>query len=48
MLPIPGTSSIEHLEENVAVASVRLTDEDYQMLSKVPELVAKVKRFATS
>src|SRR3989440_8766427 len=40
MLPIPGTSSIEHLEENVAAASLRLTDEDYQMLSKVPELVA--------
>jgi pyridoxine 4-dehydrogenase len=40
MLPIPGTSSIGHLEENVAATSVRLTDEDYQMLSKVPELVA--------
>jgi aryl-alcohol dehydrogenase-like predicted oxidoreductase len=40
MLPIPGTSSIGHLEENVAAASVRLTDEDYQMLSNVPELVA--------
>jgi pyridoxine 4-dehydrogenase len=40
MLPIPGTSSIEHLEENVAASSVRLTDEDYQILSGVPELVA--------
>jgi pyridoxine 4-dehydrogenase len=40
MLPIPGTSSIEHLEENVAAASVRLTDEDYQILSHVPALVA--------
>jgi pyridoxine 4-dehydrogenase len=40
MLPIPGTSSIEHLEENVAAASVRLTDEDYQILSQVPALVA--------
>jgi pyridoxine 4-dehydrogenase len=40
MLPIPGTSSIEHLEENVAAASLRLADEDYQMLSRVPELVA--------
>jgi len=40
MLPIPGTSSMEHLEENIAAASLRLTDEDYQMLSKVPELVA--------
>ncbi len=39
MLPIPGTSSIEHLEENVAAASVRLTDEDCQTLSHVSELV---------
>jgi pyridoxine 4-dehydrogenase len=40
MLPIPGTSSIEHLEENVAAASMYLTDQNYQMLSHVPELVA--------
>src|SRR5712675_2645037 len=40
MLPIPGTSSIEHLEENVAATSLRLTDEEYQKLSSVPELVA--------
>src|ERR1700732_992860 len=40
MLPIPGTSSIAHLEENVAASSVRLTDENYQILSRVPELVA--------
>jgi pyridoxine 4-dehydrogenase len=39
MLPIPGTSSIEHLEQNVAAGSLRLTEEDYQMLSRVPELV---------
>ncbi len=40
MLPIPGTSSVAHLEENVAAASLRLTREDYEMLSTVPELVA--------
>jgi aryl-alcohol dehydrogenase-like predicted oxidoreductase len=40
MLPIPGTSSIEHLEQNVAAASLRLADEDYQALSRVPALVA--------
>ena len=28
MLPIPGTSSIEHLEENVAAASLRLSDDE--------------------
>ena len=39
MLPIPGTSSIEHLEENVAAASLRLTDEQYERLAGVPELV---------
>src|SRR5438132_1192631 len=40
ILPIPGTSSIEHLGQNVAAASVRLTDEDYQKLSRVPALAA--------
>ena len=40
MLPIPGTSSIEHLEQNVAGASLRLPDEDFQIFSRVPELAA--------
>jgi aryl-alcohol dehydrogenase-like predicted oxidoreductase len=40
MLPIPGTSSIEHLEQNVAAASLRLPEEDYQVLSSVAELMA--------
>lgn len=40
MLPIPGTSSIEHLEENVAAASVHLSDEEYDKLADVPALVA--------
>jgi len=40
MLPIPGTSSIEHLEQNVAAASLRLTDEEYPRLFEVPELLA--------
>ena len=39
MLPIPGTSSIEHLEQNVAAASLRLSEEEYEKLSGVPELV---------
>ncbi len=39
MLPIPGTSSIEHLEQNVAAASLRLTGEEFEELSEVPELV---------
>jgi aryl-alcohol dehydrogenase-like predicted oxidoreductase len=34
MLPIPGTSSVEHLEENVAAADLRLTDGDLAALSR--------------
>src|SRR6266849_1932820 len=37
MLPIPGTSSIDHVEENVAAATVRLTDKQYEELSEVSE-----------
>lgn len=33
MLPIPGTSSVEHLEENVAAADLRLTDEEIAELT---------------
>jgi pyridoxine 4-dehydrogenase len=39
MLPIPGTSSIEHLEQNVAAASLRLAEEEYEELSGFLELV---------
>ena len=28
MMPIPGTGSVEHLEENVAAAEIRLTDDE--------------------
>ncbi|SCL23832.1 aldo/keto reductase [Micromonospora inyonensis] len=34
LLPIPGTSSVAHLEENVAAAEVTLTDEEYDALSR--------------
>jgi len=40
VLPIPGTSSVEHLEENVAAASLQLTQEEYERLRDVPELAA--------
>jgi aryl-alcohol dehydrogenase-like predicted oxidoreductase len=33
MLPIPGTSSLAHLEENVGAAEVQLTDEEFEALS---------------
>jgi pyridoxine 4-dehydrogenase len=39
MLPIPGTSSVEHLEQNVAAAALQLTEEEYAQLAGVPELV---------
>jgi len=34
MLPIPGTSSLEHLDENVAAARLQLSDEVYKELDK--------------
>lgn len=33
MVPIPGTSSVAHLEENVAAAGLRLSDEDFERLA---------------
>jgi pyridoxine 4-dehydrogenase len=33
ILPIPGTSSLEHLEENVQAASLQLTEQEYLELS---------------
>jgi pyridoxine 4-dehydrogenase len=34
MLPIPGTSSIQHLEENVAAAALELSDADLVLLAR--------------
>ena len=33
MLPIPGTSKVAHLEENVAAAEITLTDDEFETLS---------------
>ena len=33
VLPIPGTSSVEHLEENVAAAGVELSDDEFDELT---------------
>ncbi|MEV5149712.1 aldo/keto reductase [Streptomyces sp. NPDC052727] len=33
MLPIPGTSSVAHLEDNIAAATVQLSDEDFEALA---------------
>lgn len=41
MLPIPGTSSVAHLEENVAVASLKLKEEDMAALENKAKAAAK-------
>jgi aryl-alcohol dehydrogenase-like predicted oxidoreductase len=33
MLPIPGTSSVDHLESNTEAASIELTDEEFEKLT---------------
>lgn len=40
MLPIPGTSSVKHVEENVGSASLQLTDDEFQKLLRAPQLAA--------
>ncbi|HYO47362.1 MAG TPA: aldo/keto reductase [Gemmatimonadota bacterium] len=37
MLPIPGTSSLDHLEENVRAASIELSAEEVEELAEVGE-----------
>ena len=41
MLPIPGTSSAEHLEENMEAANIELSAEDFAQLDKVGKEVWK-------
>ena len=35
MLPIPGTGKVRHLEENVAAAAIKLSDEDFAILDRI-------------
>jgi pyridoxine 4-dehydrogenase len=35
MLPIPGTSQLKHLEENIAAAELQLSDADYSALERL-------------
>jgi pyridoxine 4-dehydrogenase len=35
MLPIPGTSKVKHLEENVAGSNIKLSDEEFSALSEL-------------
>jgi pyridoxine 4-dehydrogenase len=34
MLPIPGTSKVSHLEQNVAAAAIEISDDEFETLSK--------------
>jgi pyridoxine 4-dehydrogenase len=44
MLPIPGTSSVEHLEENVGAGSVHLTADEFRELGEVNDKSALFSR----
>jgi pyridoxine 4-dehydrogenase len=33
MLPIPGTASVKHLEENVGAALLQLGEQEYQQIA---------------
>jgi pyridoxine 4-dehydrogenase len=33
MLPIPGTKSVGHVEDNIAAAGIQLTDDEFQALT---------------
>jgi pyridoxine 4-dehydrogenase len=35
MVPIPGTSSVAHLEENLAASTLRLDDDEFQLLGSM-------------
>jgi len=35
MLPIPGTGRVRHLEENVAAAAIKLSDDDFATLDRI-------------
>ena len=40
MLPIPGTSKVSHLEENVAAVNIVLSDEEFSALDREGKLAA--------
>jgi aryl-alcohol dehydrogenase-like predicted oxidoreductase len=40
MLPIPGTSKVEHLEENVAAANIALSGEEFARLERAARAAA--------
>ena len=43
ILPIPGTSSVEHLEENVAAAGLKLADSEWQEIENAAKKVSAAR-----
>ena len=41
MLPIPGTSSVQHLEENVAAAGLKLNDDEWKQLEQAAKSLSE-------
>jgi len=41
MLPIPGTSKVSHLDENVAAANIRLSDDEFTALDRESKAQAR-------
>jgi len=37
MLPIPGTSSVEHFEENLAAARIELSDDELDAIGSASQ-----------
>jgi pyridoxine 4-dehydrogenase len=44
MLPIPGTSSVAHLEQNVAAAALELAPDEVEQLGRAARALAAVRR----
>jgi pyridoxine 4-dehydrogenase len=40
MLPIPGTSQVSHLEENVAAAQIELSDAEFEQLDNAAKTLS--------
>jgi pyridoxine 4-dehydrogenase len=40
ILPIPGTSKVQHFEENMQAINIKLTDEDFELLANAYKAVA--------
>jgi len=42
MLPIPGTSKVKHLEENVATVNIKLTEDEFALLDREGRAASQV------